>query len=282
VEDNDFLIKKVPQNYKENAKQLLKFVDDDKINLSWDRFGKVYINMEPIIGSDINTIFPKLFKKWPNKNDTPGLVEVMTAILSAGLGYLINKQNLKKYSRRKTQQINPKFHNFPFEVTGKKINGTILVLKMMTNDFKPILENIPALKDHFFGIFALDKIPELSKLPKRHFLIFNLSISTDKGSHWCCLLKNDTEIELFNSLGVSSLDNLKPYLKFPRHLKIRFNSKCYQDQSSDSCGLFVIYFLVERMMNMCMPFDELLFDIFTTDNTQINEQTVKQFCLNTF
>ncbi len=68
-------------------------------------------------------------------------------------------------------------------------------------------------------------------------------------------------------------------LKFNQKLSIKYNETPFQSADSNSCVLFAIYFAVERMFNLDLPFHTLLEEIFE-NKQENNENTVKQFCEN--
>ena len=86
-------------------------------------------------------------------------------------------------------------------------------------------------------------------------------------------------MEYFDSLSVNSekLENLKNYLNFPGIQNLECNETPFQNESSDSCGLFVIYYIFHRMHNLDLHFNEFLCDIFEA-NTTLNEENVLKFC----
>ena len=73
-------------------------------------------------------------------------------------------------------------------------------------------------------------------------------------------------------------NNLQLYCKFRGIKEIEFNETQFQSDFSDTCGLFTIYFIIERMFNLDLSFEELLFEIFDTENLDENEMKVKEFC----
>ena len=88
-----------------------------------------------------------------------------------------------------------------------------------------------------------------------------------------------TTLECFDSLGVNEnkLNNLKTYCQFKTISKIDYNETSFQREDSDSCGLFVLYYIFKRMINLDLTFEELLEEIFETDNN-LNELHVINFC----
>ena len=60
---------------------------------------------------------------------------------------------------------------------------------------------------------------------------------------------------------------------------IEYNESAFQKETTESCGLFVLYFLFERLFNLDLTFDKLLEDIFEK-NLDKNEKKVIEFCEN--
>lgn len=137
-------------------------------------------------------------------------------------------------------------------------------------------DKIPLVKNHFQGIFSIDKIPKTIKV--KHFVIVNLSKASEVGTHWICMVRTDkTEFEIFNSLGFQNLEVILPHFKFRTKANFIFNKESYQLDSTSSCGLYCIYFAIERMLNLDLEFHMLLEDIFVADNAE-NEIKVNEFC----
>ena len=88
-------------------------------------------------------------------------------------------------------------------------------------------------------------------------------------------------MEYFDSLGVSEhkLNKLKSYCKFKTITKVDYNETAFQKENSETCGLFVLYYIFKRMFNLDLTFEEILEDIFETDNN-LNENAVNTFCKN--
>lgn len=147
---------------------------------------------------------------------------------------------------------------------------------MQSNDFDIFIEKVPCVKERFLGVFALDKIPK--QMACKTALIFNTDFSHEKGSHWCSLVRSfGNDYEIFDSLG-SHFNKVKTNLKFKNAIYFS-NGDAYQLPYSDTCGLFAITFVIERLMNIDIPFDDFLNDIFVT-NKEKNENFVKEFCLS--
>ena len=148
-------------------------------------------------------------------------------------------------------------------------------------EFQQYFDKFPNLRKHFRGIFAIDTIPTILK--DREFCICNTDKSSGNGIHWFCFLRNSKlTIECFDSLGIDTEKKsiLQSKCKFKNINCIHFNETVFQNSKSSSCGLFTIYFIIERMHNLDLSFDEILEDIFDEEDLETNENKVKKFCDN--
>jgi hypothetical protein len=146
--------------------------------------------------------------------------------------------------------------------------------------FNKFFENFPYIRKHFTGVFSIDTLPKSIKY--RHFCICNTDISTGEGQHWFTLIRTSkNEVECFDSLGINTdkKELLITNCKFRNIKEVKFNETIFQNSETDTCGLFVIYFIIERMHNLDLTFEEILEDIFE-DDTIKNEEIVSQFCDN--
>ena len=153
---------------------------------------------------------------------------------------------------------------------------------MLSNEFYEKLQNFPLLLSKFDGIFSSDTIPK--KVKKDHFAICNTDVSSGPGQHWYCYVKVDRQtIECFDSLGITEEKKifLQRKLCFSGISKINFNVSSVQSSSSNSCGLFVLFFLIQRYYNRDISFDDLLNIIFV-ESTSENEKIVAEFCADHF
>ena len=154
----------------------------------------------------------------------------------------------------------------------------ITMLGMRGSEFQQYFKNISVVNKQFLKVTSIDKIP--TEIKEKHFIISNLSPSNEVGSHWITLIRSEKDtLEIFNSLGMTSIDRLQPYLKFKKRVNIIFNEQPFQSNESTSCGFFCIYFIVHRILNLDMSFEHLLEHIFSND-CQINETKVVDFCKN--
>ena len=146
-------------------------------------------------------------------------------------------------------------------------------------EFLEYFNYFPFLKKHFKGVFAIDTLPK--KLKYREFCICNTDSSNGTGIHWFCFLRNSKKtVECFDSLGIlaEKKNILINHCKFQGVSELELNETQFQRNDSDTCGLFVIYFLFERMHNLDLNFDTLLSEIFDSEDHAVNENRVKIFC----
>ena len=89
-------------------------------------------------------------------------------------------------------------------------------------------------------------------------------------------------MECFDSLGISikKKELLQKYCSFRGIHELEFNETSFQSINSDTCGQFVLYYIVQRMHNLDISFEEILEEIFDDQNKQKNEQIVQEFCAN--
>ena len=145
-------------------------------------------------------------------------------------------------------------------------------------EFIDYLENFPFLKNHFAGIFPIDKLPKSIKV--RHFCICNTDKSSGSGRHWFCLLKTSKScLECFDSLGIDSNKQkvLEIVCKFRGIKTLQYNETPFQSPNSNTCGLFTLYFIIERMHNLDMEFSDLLYELFDADDQESNEKKIQHF-----
>ena len=139
------------------------------------------------------------------------------------------------------------------------------------------LIKFPHLKKCFEGIFSADNLPRFIK--KNHFIICNTDVLSGDGKHWYCVLKIDsTTLECFDSLGINAEKKKFIAEKFKQRYvsKIKFNVTQVQSSETATCGLFVLYFLVNRFHNKDLGFTDLLNEIFVA-SLEENERLIQSF-----
>lgn len=153
---------------------------------------------------------------------------------------------------------------------------------MESSEFRPIFAKFSqTLNKLYKGSYSCDNTP--NSLRNREFFIINTDSSAGLGRHWLCLVKiSKQKVEIFNSLGTD--DEAKQLynnvcLKLPYVREAKFNLTQVQSSNTSTCGRFCIYFLIQRIFNFDIEFDELVNELFS-DKTTENEERVEQFFID--
>jgi hypothetical protein len=102
----------------------------------------------------------------------------------------------------------------------------------------------------------------------------NFSREREPGEHWFAILKlGPRELEVFDSLG-TSLEFVKSTIPYKGNCS--FNISAVQSIKSSHCGEYCLYYLVQRLFNLDMPF-ELFMNVFFTDCLEDNDAKVCRF-----
>lgn len=97
----------------------------------------------------------------------------------------------------------------------------------------------------FIGVFAADEVPR--KRPQNSCFIMNTDVASLPGTHWVAVYENGAQREFFDSYGQKpSYYNPKLWKKFDCYDR---NKDDLQQQTSDVCGDWCIFFLKERSDN---------------------------------
>lgn len=115
---------------------------------------------------------------------------------------------------------------------------------MNTLEISEKVQNDPALKQSFLGVFPVDKAPGIRTLPSA--LILNLDTSNLSGSHWVALFfTKHGKCEYFDSYGRKPYGRILNYIA-ANTLAYTYNNACVQDLWTVSCGQMCLYFLIWR------------------------------------
>jgi hypothetical protein len=118
-------------------------------------------------------------------------------------------------------------------------------------EFQSYFEKFPHLHKNFLGVFSIDTLPK--RLKYRTFCICNTDTHNGSGKHWISFIKSDKEtIECFDSLGITK-EKKELLLKYCCQFKakhLHFNLNQFQKSDSITCGLYCVYFIVERLQNV--------------------------------
>ena len=153
---------------------------------------------------------------------------------------------------------------------------------MLSNQFAEKFQKFSNLKNQLQGVYSADTLPR--EIKKDKFIICNTDVSSGEGKHWYCVLKLENNVlECFDSLGITREKKLFLANNFRQRYikKIKFNVTQVQSSTSDTCGLFVLYFIVQRFHNKDENFTDLVNEIFVESHSQ-NEKVVLEFAKTHF
>ena len=153
---------------------------------------------------------------------------------------------------------------------------------MLSNQFAEKFQKFSNLKNQLQGVYSADTLPR--EIKKDKFIICNTDVSSGEGKHWYCVLKLENNVlECFDSLGITREKKLFLANNFRQRYikKIKFNVTQVQSSTSDACGLFVLYFIVQRFHNKDENFTDLVNEIFVESHSQ-NEKVVLEFAKTHF
>lgn len=110
---------------------------------------------------------------------------------------------------------------------------------------KILLENIQHVRPYVCALDQLNRIQD-----KSFCVIVNSDTSDKSGHHWFALYrsKNRKYIDIFDSFAIPYTHHgvfLDQFLK-RQGGKISFNNLQYQPDCSNTCGIFCLYFLIQR------------------------------------
>jgi hypothetical protein len=137
-------------------------------------------------------------------------------------------------------------------------------------------------KKNFGEILAINEIPnKISYFPT--WLIINNESSYELGGHWIALyFKNEKmPADFFDSFAKEAItynDKITKLL-FTHHNIFQSIDKPIQAKNSNTCGLFVLYFLIHRMRGK--PFEKIIHN-FSTNNLAQNDKIVKDFIFTNY
>lgn len=124
------------------------------------------------------------------------------------------------------------------------------------------------LKSRFGGVFASDTLPKCKTYFKS--FIVNLDSKLLPGSHWIAIHFHKNTAYFFDSYGLPPRN--KHIISFMKRnsSSIRYNSKCFQDDLSSSCGYFCLYYLYQSVRNKTL-------EDLDAKNKKQNEKFIKMF-----
>ena len=153
---------------------------------------------------------------------------------------------------------------------------------MNTIQLNSMLNDFDCLKGTIIQITAVNTLPQVITNSFPQIFIVNSDPYPNSGKHWVCVIfYSSSKSEYFDSLG-------KPPDFYGRNLqsfidrnsrKCTFILKRLQATSSDTCGLYVIFFV---LMRLCFHVSlQNLYDMFDR-NFEQNDDFVKMYLLRTY
>lgn len=98
----------------------------------------------------------------------------------------------------------------------------------------------------FRGIYPLDALPQLD-MKGPLFLIFNTDVENLQGQHWKAIHIDENQYgEVFDSLATPTSDRLIQFMNHHTKKWIQ-NSAAYQHPLSAQCGVYVLFYVTQRM-----------------------------------
>jgi hypothetical protein len=86
------LLEKIRPSFLERAELLLKGLQNNVNEISWDKNGVIFLDQKSLPNSNIKELFPKLFQTVSNPSKQIYLNEVASKIATLGFGSLINRK----------------------------------------------------------------------------------------------------------------------------------------------------------------------------------------------
>ena len=128
----------------------------------------------------------------------------------------------------------------------------------------------------FIAVCAKDQLDSINS--KTFAIISNNQSSNEAGMHWLAFYK-ETEssvLEFFDSFGMPLSFYGKEFQDFAlrNEKKVRQSSSQFQSNSSNLCGGYCLYFLINR--NRGLSYDKIL-KKFNSENTLVNDKIVSNF-----
>lgn len=149
---------------------------------------------------------------------------------------------------------------------------------METPQIMQILMNDSFTKGVFRGVFPLDGILPPEKYPSAY--VFNTDPRGQPGEHWIAIyLTFDQKGEYFDSYGLPPLQH--QFLSFlKKHsLTWAYNDITVQSLTSDVCGEYCIFYLLQRCRGHSL---NTIVNMFSRTHTEDNDFLVSDYILNSY
>ena len=150
---------------------------------------------------------------------------------------------------------------------------------MKSNDLRKELVLNKNTRYVFGKVLSIDELLYLPKLTKKSFIIVNNQPQYLKGEHWLAIFipsDQSQPIELFDSFGNAPTfynEILVNFLMLQRN-KYSYNTLQIQSPKNDMCGLFCIYFISMRCIDI--PFN-IIMQVFDENNLKKNEKIIMNY-----
>lgn len=110
---------------------------------------------------------------------------------------------------------------------------------MFKRQITAILTLDASTKDKFRGVCSMDRLPQR----KPGAYVINMDDHDEPGSHWVAVYDDNGIVEYMDSYGLPPLDTrCLLFLGSDYH----YNSRVLQQQFSNACGFYCVYFLIQR------------------------------------
>ena len=132
----------------------------------------------------------------------------------------------------------------------------------------------------FLGAFPYDELPQKHK-SDTFSLVINTESSKESGDHWLVLLYKKPYFYFLDSYGRSMYDGTfsnrftRTIKSFIGNARYKFNRKMLQQLTSNACGDYCVYFIMEMSKN---SFEKVL-SVFGNDWSK-NDKYVKHYVKN--
>lgn len=147
---------------------------------------------------------------------------------------------------------------------------------MNTLQLEKILENYSKDKEFFYGIYPIDRLPNITRFPS--CLIVNNQRSNEEGEHWVAIyFDKKGKCEFFDSFAKSPrFYGLQNYLKSYAH-RVKYNKQIIQSNYSEYCGLYCIFYLIFKLNHRSMLYYQKLFKKNPNQNDKMFSRWIKKY-----
>ena len=127
----------------------------------------------------------------------------------------------------------------------------------------------------FKGVYPIDLLPELDTKPP-HFIILNTDSHNLPGQHWKVLFIDENYCgEVFDSLALPLSDSVIRFMNKHSRKWIK-NSQVYQHPLSMQCGVYVVYYVTQRLYYSTLHEFCKTFSLNVTENERLIAKFYKQ------